>query len=94
MEAFLFFCTGCSRQMVNHGPRCWSEVSPETLGVWQTEGDSSLNLVASSVFVSSSTGHSSSENPEAEGCVFETGCFSAAETPFGTSKASGVRTSL
>ena len=52
--------------MVNHGPRRWSEVSPETPGVWQTEGDSSLKLVASSVLVSSSTGHSSSENPEAE----------------------------
>ena len=80
--------------MVNHGPRGWSEVSPETLRVWQTEGDYSLNLVASSVFVSSSTGHSSSENPEAEACVLETGCFSVTETPFGTSKASGVRTNL
>ena len=45
----------------------WSEVNPETLGVWQIWGDSSLNLAASSVLVSSSTGHSVSlENPEAE----------------------------
>ena len=80
--------------MVNHGLRCWSEVSPETLRVWQTEGDSSLNLVASSVLVSSSTGHSSSENPEAEACVFATGCFSVTGTSFGTFEASGVRTSL
>ena len=78
----------CSRQMVNHDPRRWSEVSPETLGVWQIEGDSSLNLV------SSSTGHSSPEDPEAEECVFATGCFSVTETSFGISEASGVRTSL
>ena len=45
----------------------WSEVNPETLGVWQIWGDSLLNLAASSVLVSSSTGHSVSlENPEAE----------------------------
>ena len=74
--------------MVNHGPRRWSEVSPETLGVWQIEGHSSLNLV------SSSTGHRSSENPEAEECVFATGCFSVTETPFGTSEISAVKTSL
>ena len=78
----------CSRQMVNHGPRRWSEVSPETLGVWQIEGDSSLNLV------SSSTGHRSSENREAEACVFATGCFSVTETSFDTSEAPGMKTSL
>ena len=85
---FFFFSFICSRQMVNHGPRRWSEVNPETLGVWQIEGDSSLNLV------SSSTGHRSSENQEAEGCVFATGCFLVTETPFGISEASGVKTSL
>ena len=79
--------------MVNHGPRRWSEVSPETPRVLETEGDSSLNLLASSVLASSSTGHSSSENPEAETCVFVKGCFSVIETSFGTSEASGVRTS-
>ena len=67
---------------------------PETLGVWQIEGDSSLNLAASSV-LGSSTGHCSPENPEAEVCVFAlTGCFSMTETSFGISEASGVRTSL
>ena len=67
---------------------------PETLGVWQIEGDSSLNLAASSVLGCSSTGHCSPENPEAEACVFPTGCFSLTETSFGISEASGVRTSL
>ena len=71
----------------------WSEVSPETLGAWQIEADSSLNLAASSV-LGSSTGHCSPENPEAEACVFPTGCFSLTETSFGISEASGVRTSL
>ena len=67
---------------------------PETLGVWQIEGDSSLNLAASSV-LGSSTGHCSPENLEAEVCVFAlTGCFSMTETSFGISEASGVRTSL
>ena len=74
--------------MVNHGPRRWSEVSAETLEVWQIEGDSSVNLV------SSSTGHRSSENPEAEACVFATGCFSVTETSFDTSEAPGMKTSL
>ena len=72
----------------------WSEASPEAPGVWQIEGDSSLNLAASSVFVSSLTGHCSPKNPEAEACVFATGCFSATEPSFGVSEASGVRTSL
>ena len=58
------------------------------LGVWRIEGDSSLNPL------SSSTGHRSSENPEAEACVFATGCFSVKETSFATSEASGVKTSL
>ena len=75
----------------------WSEVSPETPGVWQIEGDSSLNLAASSV-LGSSTGHCSPENPEAEACVFATGCFRQkhplTETSFGISEASGVTTSL
>ena len=71
-----------------------SEVNPETLGVWQTGGDSSLNLAASSVLLSSSTGHWSPENPEAEwACVFATGCFSVTGPSFGISEASGVRTS-
>ena len=51
----------------------WSEVNPETLGVWQIERDSSLNLAASSVLISSSTGHCSPENPEVKACVFATG---------------------
>ena len=73
----------------------WSEGSPETLGVWQIKGDSSLNLAASSSVLGSSTGHCSPENPEAEVCVFAlTGCFSMTETSFGISVASGVRTSL
>ena len=71
----------------------WSEVNPETLGLWQIGGDSSLNLAASSVLVSSSTGHCSPDNPEAEACVFATGCFSGTETSFDIS-ASVVRTSL
>ena len=58
------------------------------LGEWQIEGDSSLNPV------SSSTGHRSIENPEAEACVFATGFFSETETSFGTSEASGVKTNL
>ena len=66
---------------------------PETLGVWQIEGDSSLNLAASSV-LGSSTGHCSPENPEAEARVFAMGCFSVTEPSFGISEASGVRTSL
>ena len=65
----------------------WSEVSSETLGVWQVEGDSSLNLT-------SSTGHCSPEKPEAEACDFAPDCFSVAETSFGISEASGARTSL
>ena len=68
-------------------------MSPETLGVWQIEGDSSLNLGASSV-LGSSTGHCSPENPEAEAFVFATGCFSLTEKSFGISEASSVRTSL
>ena len=72
----------------------WSEVNPETLGVWLIGRNSLLNLVASSVLVSLSTGHWSPENPEAEACVFAAGCFSATETSFGISEASGVRTSL
>ena len=72
----------------------WSEVSPETLGVWPVEGNSSLNLNESSVSGCSSTGHCSPENPEAEACVFSMGCFSVTETSFGMSEASGVRTSL
>ena len=64
------------------------------LGVWQIVGDSSLSLAASSVLGCSSTGHCSPENPEAEACVFATGCFSVTETSFGISEASGVRTSL
>ena len=64
------------------------------LGVWQVEGDSSLNLTESSVLGCSSTGHCSPENPEAEACVFAMGCFSVTETSFGISEASGVRTSL
>ena len=66
-------------------------------GVWQIEGDSSLNLAASSV-LGSSTGHCSPENPEAEAYVFATGCFRQkhplTETSFGISEASGVTTSL
>ena len=54
------------------------------VGVCQIEGDSSLNLAASSVLVSSLTRHCSPENPEAEACVSATGCLS---------EASGVRTS-
>ena len=69
-------------------------MSPETLGEWQTEGDPSLNLAASSVLIFSSTGHCSPKNPDAEACVFETGCFSVTETYLGISEASGVRTSL
>ena len=72
----------------------WSEASPEALGVWLIEGDSSLNLAASSVLVSSLTGHCSPKNLEAEACVFATGCFSVTEPSFGVSEASGVRTSL
>ena len=63
------------------------------LGVWQVEGDSSLNLTESSV-LGSSTGHCSPENPEAEARVFAMGCFSVTEPSFGISEASGVRTSL
>ena len=66
---------------------------PETLGVWQIEGDSSLNLAASSV-LGSSTGHCSPENPEAEACVFPTGCFSLTETSFGIAETSGVRAKI
>ena len=76
----------------------WSEGSPETLGVWQIKGDSSLNLAASSSVLGSSTGHCSPENPEAEAYVFATGCFRQkhplTETSFGISEASGVTTSL
>ena len=72
----------------------WSEVSSETLGVWQVEGDSSLNLTKSSVLGCSSTGHCSPEKPEAEACDFAPDCFSVAETSFGISEASGARTSL
>ena len=70
-------------------------MSPETLGIWQIEGESSLNLAASSV-LGSSTGHCSPENPEErEACVFATGCFPLTETSFGISEAySGVKTSL
>ena len=64
------------------------------LGVWQVEGDSSLNLTESSVLGCSSTGHCSSENPEAKACVFVMGCLSVTETSFGISQASGVRTSV
>ena len=64
------------------------------LGVWQVEGDSSLNLTESSVLGCSSTGHCSPENPEAEASVFAMGCFSVTETSFGISEASGVRTSV
>ena len=71
----------------------WSEVHPETLGVWQIGRDSSLNLAASSVLIFSLTGHCSPENPEAKACVFATGCFSVTETPSGMSEASSsVRT--
>ena len=38
----------------------WSEVNPETLGVWQIRRDSSLNLAASSVLIFSSTAHCTS----------------------------------
>ena len=72
----------------------WPEVNPETLGVWLIERDSLLNVVASPVLVSSSTGHWSPENPEAEACVFAARCSLATETSFGISEASGVRTSL
>ena len=64
------------------------------LGVWQVEGDSSLNLTESSVLGCSSTGHCSPENPEAEAHVFAMGCFSVTEPSFGISEPSGVRTSL
>ena len=63
-------------------------------GVWQVEGDSSLNLTESSILGCSSTGHCSPENPEDEACVFVMGCFSVTEPSFGTSEASGERTSL
>ena len=67
-------------------------MSPETRGISQIEGESSLNLAASS-FLGSSTGHCSPENPEAEACVFATGCFPLTETSFGISEAySGVTT--
>ena len=70
-------------------------MNPEALGVWQTEGDPSLNLAASSVLIFSSTGHCSPKNPDAESRVFATGCFSVTETYFGISEASSsVRTSL
>ena len=72
----------------------WSEASPKMLGVWPIDGDSSLDMAAPSLLVSSLTGHCSPENPEAEACVFATGCFSVTETSFGISEASGVRTSL
>ena len=78
MQAFLFLLFMCSRQMVNHGPRRWSEVSPKRY----------------EYLVPSSTAHSSSENPETKACVFATGCFSVTETFLGTSGASGVRSSL
>ena len=64
------------------------------LGVWQVEGDSSLNLTESSVLGCSSTGHCSPENPEAEARVFAMGSFSVTEPSFGISGASVVRTSL
>ena len=64
------------------------------LGVWQVDGDSSLNLNESSVLGCSSTGHCSPENPEAEARVFAMGSFSVTEPSFGISGASGVRTSL
>ena len=64
------------------------------LGVWQVDGDSSLNLTESSVLGCSSTGHCSPENPEAEARVFAMGSFSVTEPFFGISGASGVRTSL
>ena len=70
-------------------------MNPEALGVWQIEGDSSLNLAASSVLIFSSTGHWSPENPHAEACVLATGRFSVTEISFGISEASSsVRTSL
>ena len=73
----------------------WSEVNPETLGVWQIGRDSLLNLAASSVLIFSSTGHCCPENPEAKACVFAAGFFSVKETPFGMSEASSsVRTNL
>jgi len=52
----------------------WSEVNPETLGVWQIERDSS-NLAASLVLIFSLTGHCSPKNPEAKACVFATAAF-------------------
>ena len=64
------------------------------LGVWQVDGDSSLNLTESSVLGCSLTGHCSPENPEAEARVFAMGSFSVTEPSFGISGASGVRTSL
>ena len=64
------------------------------LGVWQVEGNSALNLTESLVLGCSSTGHCSPENPEAEACAFAMGCFSVTDPSFGTSEASGVRTSL
>ena len=63
-------------------------------GVWQVDGDSSLNLTESSILGCSSTGHCPPKNPEAEARVFVMGCFSVTETSFGISEASGVRTSL
>ena len=63
-------------------------MNPEALGVWKNEGDSSINLAASSVLIFSSTGHWSPENPEAEACVLATGCFSVTEISFGISEAS------
>ena len=70
-------------------------MNPEALGVWQTEGDPSLNLAASSVLIFSSTGHCSPKNPDAESRVFATDCFSVTETYFGIAEASSsVRTSL
>ena len=70
-------------------------MNPEALGVWQIEGDSSLNLAAASVLIFSSTEHWSPENPEAEACVLETGCFSVTEISFGISEASSsMRTNL
>ena len=44
----------------------WSEVNPEMLGVSQIWKDSSLNLAAFLVLVSSSTRNWSPDNPEAE----------------------------
>ena len=70
-------------------------MDPKALGVWQIEGDSSLNLAKSSLLIFSSTGHWSPENPQAEACVLATGCFSVTEISFGISEASSsVRTSL